>query len=57
MKVWWVYAWDQYYPSSCLGDLVHTFATYAEAYVCADGLRDSGNYNYVDIVDISDRLY
>jgi hypothetical protein len=56
MKVWWVYGWNQYYPSPCLGDLVDTFSTYAEAYAFAAGLQDSGNVNYVDIVDISDRL-
>jgi hypothetical protein len=57
MKVWWVYAWNQYYPSSCLGDLIDTFATAAEAEVFADGLKDTGNYSYVEVVDISDRLY
>jgi len=56
MKVWWVYAWNQYYPSSCLGDLIDTFATAAEADASADSLKDSGNYSYVEVVDISDRL-
>jgi len=57
MKVWWVYAWNQYYPSSCLGDLIDTFVTEAEAAVFADDLKDTGNYSYVEVVDISDRLY
>ena len=67
MKVWWVLAWEQYYPSSELGNVHSTYATREEAVAVAEQLKipwDAANgepYRYcpenVEVVNISNMLF
>ena len=54
MKVWWVFAYDQYYPSAGLSDVKNTFATEEEAQAYVDELQST--CDYVRIVNVSDML-
>lgn len=50
MKVFWVLAYDQYYPNGGLSDVAATFATLEEAEEYAKTL--SGR-DYVEVHDVS----
>jgi hypothetical protein len=59
LKVWWVLAWNDYYPSSGLGNLRETFSTWSEAHDYAGFLRSNdswSSYDNVEIVNVSDYL-
>lgn len=42
MKIWWVTAWDNYYPDGGLDNVKGTFATESEAQEFAELLRTRG---------------
>lgn len=50
MKVYWVLAWDTYYPCGGLDDVKSTHAIEEEAWEAARILQ--GNYDYVTVEDI-----
>jgi hypothetical protein len=54
-KVFWVVAWDRYYPSGGLNNVKSTHSTREEAAAAASQLP-SGAYDFVEIIDISDML-
>ena len=61
MKVFWVLAWEQYYPSGRLGNVYSQHETFEEAQLVADALRrgepmTSGYFDYVEIEDVSEML-
>jgi len=49
MKVFWVVAYDQYYPSGGLGNVLETFATRKEADAYAD---DVTGYEFIEVHDV-----
>jgi hypothetical protein len=55
MKVWWVYAWDQYYP--LWDNFVASFATEEEAneYVRLESNYDHASDHY-RVINITSRL-
>jgi hypothetical protein len=58
-KVWWVLAWNDYYPSSGLGNVKKTFSTKSEAREYAERLEAGegyADYDNVEIVNVSDYL-
>jgi hypothetical protein len=59
MKIWWVLAWEQHYPSSGLGNVYSTHETEEEAKDVADTLkaRNPTNYDYVEVVNIKELGY
>ena len=61
MKVWWVLAWQKYYPSEGLLNVESTWETREEAEAQASALRggnpkDLDYYDYVQVRNISDML-
>ena len=63
MKVWWVLAWDKYYPAGALGNVDSCWETEEEAMARAkemrlEGTLNSNNYVYdhIQIEDVSERL-
>ncbi len=72
MKVWWVVAWDNYYPDEGLENVVDTFATEQESMVFAAKIEQHGHYityeyndkeieykreyENVEVINISDKL-
>ena len=72
MKVWWVVAWDNYYPCEELRNVRGTFNTKQEAIDFADKIKQFGNdisymydgkehkfnetYDCVQVIDVSDKL-
>lgn len=54
MKVFWVLAYDRYYPNGGLSDVMGTFLTREEAEKYAASLT---SYDYVQIEDVSNMLY
>lgn len=54
MKVFWVLAWEQYYPDARLGNVRRTFETKEEADAYA--LEIGSSYDYVEVEDVSRRL-
>lgn len=54
LKVFWVLAWDQYYPGSGLTNVHDTFELEEDANKCRDSLE--GSFDYVIVVDIRDKL-
>ena len=55
LRVWWVFACDNYYPSSGNGNLHSTYFTEEEARAVAKLLEDK--YDRVDVENISRHLY
>ena len=53
MKVFWVIAYDHYYPDAGLRDVRGTFLTREEAEEYAATLKD---FDYVEIEDVSEML-
>jgi hypothetical protein len=51
-RVWWVLAWEQYYPKAALENVYETFEDKSEAELCAETLRDPNKYNYYDYVEV-----
>lgn len=58
MKVFWVLAWDQYYPGGRLNNVESTWATFEEAQARAKELKEDPGcyYDYVEIEDVSDMI-
>lgn len=62
MKVWWVLAWEQYYPNGGLGNVVGTFETKEEADQFAASFKyDYGSSfeyrpDYVEVENVSEML-
>ena len=56
LKLWWVVAWDHYYPDSSLGNVKRTFATKAEADEEVKEMERDGRYDRVTVIDISEYL-
>jgi hypothetical protein len=50
MKVFWVVAYDYYYPQGGLDDVLKTFATREEAELYADGVT---GHDHVEVTDVS----
>ena len=55
MKVFWVLAYDRYYPSR--DNFVKSFETYEEAekYI-EEAKKEEWSYDFFDIINISERL-
>lgn len=57
LKVYWVYGWSQYYPTSVLGDLQGTFYTFEEADEFRKSIADnSNNDGGTEIINVSRQL-
>lgn len=63
MKIWWVLAWDNYYPDGSLGNVKSTWGTKEEAIAEEKRLADPSSHgngwygaDNIDIVNISDML-
>ena len=56
LKVWWVAAWDTYYPSGSLRNVKDTFYTEEEARRKKKELEDQEIFDYVEVVNVSDYL-
>ena len=72
MKVWWVVAWDNYYPCEELHNVRGTFNSEQEAINFADKIKQFGNdikyeykgkliefnetYEHVVVINVSDKL-
>lgn len=54
MKIWWVLAWEQYYPNSGLGNVYATFADEYEARQLAADLERDGDHDHVKVVNIQE---
>ena len=52
MKLWWVYAGEQYYPSYALGDLQGTFEEEWEANLFAGSLKR----DWVQVVHVASQV-
>jgi hypothetical protein len=50
MKVWWVLAYNQYYPWGELGNVHSTYETEEEAVAIANNLRGKFDHVYVENV-------
>ena len=53
MNVFWVLAYDQYYPSGGLGNVKRTFSSWEEAVEYTETIQ---GYDYVEIQDVSSML-
>jgi hypothetical protein len=56
LKVWWVVAWDTYYPSGSLRNVKGTFYTEEGAKAFTEELEAQGRFDNVEIVNVSDYL-
>lgn len=58
MKVFWVLAWDQYYPGGRLNNVESTWATREEAEKRVKELEllPSFYFDYVEIKDVSEMI-
>ena len=72
MKVWWVVAWENYYPKESLDNVIDTFATEQEAMVFAAKIEQHGHYvsyyyndvlaeytqeyDHIEVINVSERL-
>lgn len=58
MRIYWVLAWNQYYPSGALSDVESTWSTMEEAEARKKQLQDDPEcyYDYIDVEDVSDLL-
>jgi len=58
MKVFWVLAWDQYYPGGRLSNVESTWETWEEAGARVKELEADPKcyFDYIEIEDISDLL-
>lgn len=54
LKVWWVLAWDQYYPKGSLDNVRSTHSSFEEAEGEISALRAA--FDNVEIINISDKL-
>lgn len=54
LKLWWVYAGDQYYPQSALGDLQGTFYTEVDADEFAATFAST--QDWVKVVYVGDKI-
>jgi hypothetical protein len=51
-KVWWVLAWDTYYPSGSLRNVKGTFYTEEEARKEKEELEAQERFDYVEVANI-----
>lgn len=72
IKVWWVVAWDNYYPREELGNVIATFYTEEMARAFQNDVKKNGHYiaydydgkmieytahyDHVEVIDVSDKL-
>lgn len=59
MKVWWVLAWDKYYPKCELGDVLSTHLTEEEAeqfIVDFKARLGEDYYDYMEVTNVSSLL-
>jgi hypothetical protein len=58
MKVFWVLAWDQYYPGGGLRNVESTWETFEEAQARVNELDADPKcyFDYIEIEDISDMI-
>lgn len=56
-NVWWVLAYDQYYPEGGLGDVYKTCDSEEAANAVAAELKRTGSYDYVEVENVSHLLY
>jgi hypothetical protein len=52
MKVFWVMAWEQYYPEGALRNVRGTFHTREEAAVLEAKLLSAKDYDHVEVIDV-----
>lgn len=64
MKVWWVLAWDHYYPRGGLNNVDSCWETEEEALKRANDLKVNGSddsndftFDYITVENISRRLW
>ncbi len=50
MKKYWVFGFDQYYPSGGMGDFIDSFEVESDAEKCKNDNKNK--YDYVEVVDI-----
>lgn len=53
MKIWWVIAYDGYYPGSSLTNVHSTYKTEEEAKQQASKIND---FDYVEVINVSPLL-
>jgi hypothetical protein len=72
IKVWWVVAWNVYYPGEELDNVIDTFYTEESAIAFQQEVKQNGHYlvfenngkklefnneyDYVEVIDVSDKL-
>jgi hypothetical protein len=56
IKVWWVLAWDTYYPSGSLRNVKGTFYTEEEARKEKEELEAQERFDYVEVANVSGLL-
>jgi hypothetical protein len=72
IKVWWVVAWNTYYPDEELGNVIETFYTEESAISFQQDVKQNGHhityqydgkdieytmeYDHVEVIDVSDKL-
>lgn len=57
MKVFWLVAWDTYYPSGALRNVQGTYATKEEAMSALRGLQDTVYArDHAEVIDVSEML-
>jgi hypothetical protein len=57
MKVFWVLAWETYYPNGGLGNVLSTHETLEEAIEAAKKLRiEDQSYDFIAVEDVSEML-
>lgn len=56
MKVWWVMAWNTYYPGGGLQNVDSTWETKEEAEAQAAMVRERDNDDFVEVWNISGML-
>lgn len=54
MRLWWVVAWDKYYPSAALGNVIATYATEAEAESHKVSTQNQDSYDVVQVINVKD---
>jgi hypothetical protein len=52
MKRYWVFGYDRYYPSGGMSDFKKSFTNEVEAYKFADELKETMDYDYIEVEDI-----
>jgi hypothetical protein len=57
MNIWWIVAWDHYYPSRKLDNVKGTFSSKQEALDSATYRTCMSDYDFLEIVNVNDLLF